>query len=164
MEVSIIVAMAKNGVIGKNNTLIWKLSDDLKFFRKCTTGHTVIMGRKTFDSIGKALPKRTNIIVSRNLNLQIENCLIASSLNDAIELAKSQENNQEVFIIGGQQIYELAQNLATKLYLTKVNAEPEGDAFFDFSPYENWEIINTQNFEKSETNEFSFEIIEFKRP
>ena len=160
MEISIIVAAAKNGVIGKDNQLLWKLSEDLKLFKKRTTGHAIIMGRKTFDSIGKALPNRVNIVISRNKYLKIEGCEVSKSLENAIEIAQEKSEQQEVFIIGGEKIYHLAQPLATKLYLTKVDAEMEGDAFFDDTPYKDWKVVSSVSYSKDEKNEFDFEVLE----
>ncbi len=158
MDISVLVAVAQNGVIGKDNQLLWKLSDDLKLFKKRTLGHTVIMGRKTFDSIGKPLPGRLNLIISRNPHLQIEGATVASSLEEAIRLASTLTDKNEIFIIGGQKIYELAPPFATRIYLTRVHADPEGDAFFDLSPYKNWKITDSVHFEASEKNEYDFEI------
>jgi dihydrofolate reductase len=164
MDISIIVAAAKNDVIGKDNQLLWKLSADLKLFKKRTTNQAIIMGRKTFDSIGKPLPNRINIVVSRSKDLEIEGCLVANSLERAIEIAKKDSNKEEIFIIGGEKIYTLAENLATKLYLTKVNADLEGDAFFDLKPYENWTIVSSVSYPKDEKNEYDFEVLEMVKP
>lgn len=156
MEVSVLVAVAENGVIGKDNQLIWKLSDDLKLFKKRTLGHVVIMGRKTFDSIGKPLPGRTNIVISRNPHLAIQGATVASSLEEALRLAEP--TTEEVFIIGGQKIYELAAPFATRIYFTRVHASPQGDAFFDLSPYAHWKTVDSVYFGRSEKNEYDFEI------
>ncbi|WP_367916564.1 dihydrofolate reductase [Leadbetterella sp. DM7] len=164
MDISVLVAVAKNGVIGKDNRLLWKLSDDLKLFKKRTLGHVVIMGRKTFDSIGRPLPGRINLVISRNPGLQLEGATIASSMEEALRLARTLTGKEEIFIIGGQQIYELAAPYATRLYLTRVNTAPEGDAFFDLSPYNNWETVDSVHFDPSEKNEYDFEIVTLKRP
>ena len=163
MDISVIVAVAKNGVIGKDNQLLWRLSEDLKLFKKHTTGHAIIMGRKTFESIGKSLPNRINIIVSRNKSLEIEGCKVVNSLENAIEIAKNLSEKNEIFIIGGEKIYQLAQPVATKLYLTKVDTKIEGDAFFDEKPYLNWSIISTVYYPKDEKNEHDFEVIEMRK-
>lgn len=164
MDISIIVAVAENGVIGKDNQLLWRLSEDLKLFKKRTTGHAIIMGRKTFDSIGKPLPNRVNIVISRSKDLEIEGCVVVNSLEKAIEVATQQTDKNEVFIIGGEKIYTLAENLATKLYLTKVNAKLEGDAFFDLKPYEKWSISSSVSYKKDEKNEYDFEVLELVKP
>ncbi|MFN3848524.1 MAG: dihydrofolate reductase [Spirosomataceae bacterium] len=162
MNISIIVAVAKNGAIGKDNQLLWRLSDDLKQFRKLTTGHTIIMGRKTFDSIGKALPNRINIIISRQENLQIEGCHVVNSIEKAIELAKKLEQNGEIFIIGGGNVYRQALGLTNKIYLTEVHAEIDGDTHFEFNHSE-WKEVNRISFEKNDKNEYDFDIIELTR-
>jgi dihydrofolate reductase len=164
MDISIIVAVAENGVIGKDNQLLWRLSEDLKMFKKRTTAHAIIMGRKTFDSIGKPLPNRTNIVISRTKDLKIEGCTVVNSLDKAIEIANQQTDKNEVFIIGGEKIYTLSEKIATKLYLTKVKAILEGDAFFDLKPYENWTLVSSVSYKKDEKNEYDFEVLEMFRP
>lgn len=160
MLVSIIVAVAKNGVIGKDNQLIWRLSDDLKNFRKLTTGHAVIMGRKTYDSIGKPLPNRVNIVISRQKDLEIEGCVIANSFENALEKAQKLSEKEEVFIIGGENIYNQALSIADKLYYTVVNVIIEGDAFFPKLDKNQWNVINRTQFSANEKNEYNFEVIE----
>lgn len=163
MIVSILVAVAKNGVIGKDNQLIWRLSEDLKNFKKLTLGHSIIMGRKTFDSIGKPLPGRTSIVISRNKDLVIPGCEVAGSLIKAIEKAAENEGNDEVFVIGGGEVFKQAHEVADKIYLTMIDAEPEGDAFFDSSPYNNWEEISRKVFKADDKNQYDFEIIELQK-
>ena len=126
-KLSIIVAMAKNRTIGVNNTLPWRCPEDLKHFKVLTMGHHMIMGRKTFDSIGKALPGRTTVVVTRDKNLKIEGCLIAHSLPDAIKLCAGDE---EAFIVGGADIYHQSLQLADTLYITEIQQNVEGDAHF----------------------------------
>ena len=131
--------------IGINNTLPWNIPEDLRNFKKLTFGNPIVMGRKTFDSIGKPLPGRRNIVISRNSALKIENCEIANSLDAAIRIAKSQ-NPDEVFIIGGAQIYEQAMQFADRLYLTEINQDVKGDAFFPNFSGKKWkEIRRRQN-------------------
>lgn len=164
MDISILVAVGQNGEIGKDNQLLWKLSDDLKLFKKRTLEHAIIMGRKTFDSIGKPLPGRVNIVISQNKSLKIEGCFVVHSLEEAIKTAEEQTDKNEIFIIGGQQIFELSTPIATKLYLTDVNAAfTDADTFFDVSPFENWEVASNQSFEKSDKNEYSFVIRELRK-
>lgn len=161
MDISILVAVGENGEIGKDNQLLWRLSDDLKLFKKRTLGHSIIMGRKTFDSIGKPLPKRENIVITTNKFLQIDGCIITHSLDEAIATA---ETSTEIFIIGGQQIFELATPIATKVYLTKVKASfKDADTFFDVSPFQDWQVVDTQYFTKDNNNEFDFEIVELRK-
>ena len=133
--ISIIAAVGRNNrAIGKAGALLWRISDDLKRFKVLTTGHTVIMGRKTFDSIGKALPNRTNIVITRNSDFKAERVTVAKSLEEAIRLAQTlaqaNHKNSEIFVIGGGEIYRQALQLSDKLYLTLVESEAEGDTFF----------------------------------
>ncbi|GAB4116126.1 MAG: dihydrofolate reductase DfrA [Sideroxydans sp.] len=126
-RLSIIVAMAKNRTIGVNNTLPWRCPEDLKHFKTLTMGHHMIMGRKTFDSIGKALPGRTTVVVTRDRNLKIEGCLVAHSLQDAIKLCST---DAEIFIVGGADIYAQSLALADSLYITEIQQDVQGDAHF----------------------------------
>lgn len=159
--ISIIVATAENGVIGKDNQLLWKLSADLKQFRILTTGHSIIMGRKTFDSIGRALPNRTNIVISRQKDLTLpEGVFKVNSLEKAIEFAKSQAGNEEIFIIGGGNIYEQALTLTDKIYLTEVKASIEGDAFFPSIDTNDWKEIARISHQKDDKNEYDFDFVE----
>ena len=121
--VSVIVAVAENGIIGDKNTLLWHISEDLRNFKRVTSGHPVIMGRKTFDSLGRPLPNRTNVVVTRQ-NLEIEGCKVVHSLEEALSLFSPEE---EVFVIGGAQIYAEALPLADRFYLTRVHHAYEGD-------------------------------------
>jgi dihydrofolate reductase len=158
--VSIIVAVAQNGVIGKDNELIWRLSDDLKLFKTQTVGNTVIMGRKTYDSIGKPLPNRTNIVISRS-KIKIEGTSVVNSLKEAVDEAGKLNPGKEIFIIGGEQIYKLATPLVNKLYLTQVKAEVEGDVFFDLNPFKAWQKVSEIEFEKSDKNQYDFSVSEW---
>lgn len=136
--ISVIAAIGRNRVLGKDNKLLWRIPDDLKRFKALTLGHPVIMGRKTFESIlaslGKPLPGRTNIVVTRDASWQHEGVIAASSIEDAIEKAKEATGGEEIFIGGGGQIYTEALPLVDKLYLTLIDDEKEGDSFFP--PYE----------------------------
>ncbi len=132
MSISIIVAIAENNVIGNDNCLIWHLPADLKYFKEKTTGHCVITGRKNYESIPKKfrpLPNRTNIIISRQKDYYAPGAAVVGSIDEAIEKAK-QSGREEIFIIGGAQIYEQTMHLADKLYITKIYHSFEGDAFF----------------------------------
>lgn len=124
--ISIIVAVARNGVIGGGNTLLWHISEDLKRFKALTTGHPVVMGRKTFESLGRPLPNRTNVVVTRQ-HIEIPGCTVAGSLEEALALFPAQE---EVFVTGGGQIYAQALPLADRIYLTTVMRDYEGDTRF----------------------------------
>lgn len=133
---SMIVAVARGGVIGLNNTLPWHLPEDLKRFRALTTGHHIIMGRKTYESLNRLLPGRTTVIVTRNTDYAVEGALIAHSLEAAVALA---QHDDEPFLIGGAELYQQGVKLARRLYLTEIDAEFEGDAFlpaFDLSTWQ----------------------------
>lgn len=164
MEIALLVAAAENGAIGKDNALLWRLRDDLKLFKKRTLGHAVIMGRKTYESIGKPLPGRLNIVISRDPELEIPGCTVASSLPEAFQRAGETYPDQEIFVIGGGKIYELAAPYATKLYLTRVHAAPEADTFFDASPYSHWRETERILLPASEHNEFSAEVLTLVKP
>ena len=140
-NVSIIVAVAKNGVIGKNNTLPWHLPEDLKRFRALTTGHHIIMGRKTYESLGRLLPGRTTVIVTRNQGYQLEGALVAYSLEAAMALCK---NDNEAFLIGGAELYQTGIKLANKLYLTEIDLDIAGDAFFPEFDESEWQEISRE--------------------
>ncbi len=141
-SLSIIVATANNDVIGVNNTLPWHLPEDLKRFRALTTGHHIIMGRKTYESLGRLLPNRTTIIVTRNKDYKIEGALIANSLEAAIALCKG---DSEPFLIGGAELYQHGLTLATRLYMTRVHAEFPGDAFFPAVNFNHWQLIEKKD-------------------
>ncbi len=137
MKISLIASVGKNRELGRGNELLFKIPEDMKMFREKTTGHVVIMGRKTFESIGRILPNRTNIVVSRDTNLQLpEGVILADSIEKALEVAREVEE-KEIFVIGGAQIYEQALPFADKLYLTVVNKTVgDADAFFpDYSEF-----------------------------
>ena len=136
MKISIIAAIAQNNAIGLNNQLIWHLPTDLLFFKKTTLNCTIIMGRKTFDSIGKALPKRKNIIISNNLNFNAPGCLVVQNIHEAI----AQADSQEVFIVGGASIYEQSMHIADKLYITHVHHNFDADTFFPKIDANLWKI------------------------
>jgi dihydrofolate reductase len=138
-KLSIIVAMAINRTIGVNNTLPWRCPEDLKHFKMLTMGHHMIMGRKTFDSIGKPLPGRTTVVVTRNTDLEIEGCTIAHSLNDAIAACAGDE---EIFVVGGAELYRQAVSVADTLYFTEIQQDVEGDAHFPEFDYSAWREIS----------------------
>jgi dihydrofolate reductase len=168
MEIAIVVAFANNQVIGKDNKLLWHLPADMRFFKNLTSGHIIIMGRKTYDSIGKPLPNRENIVISRDEKLSIEGCIVVNSLEKAIEKAKeineslSKENKKTAFVIGGEQIYKLAIGLAHKLYITKIKANFEGDAFFPKFDFDNWEITEKIDHKKDEKNQFDYHFLTYQ--
>jgi dihydrofolate reductase len=155
--IKIIVATSKNKVIGNNNELIWKLSSDLKRFKELTTGHPVVMGRKTYESIGKPLPNRRNIIITRNLEYEVNVCEVVSSLEEALLLT-----NNDCFIIGGGEIYKQSLEVADKIYLTLVHKDFEGDTTFPELGKE-WATIDTKDFDADEKNEYNYSFIEYDR-
>ncbi|GHU82049.1 dihydrofolate reductase [Bacteroidia bacterium] len=162
MTISIIVAIGKNNEIGKGNDLLCRLSADLKHFKEITLGHTVVMGRKTFDSLPKGpLPNRRNVVISRNKDLKIEGAEVYSSLDyTLIKLL----DETEVFIIGGAQIYEQTLPIADKLYLTKIHAGfPEADIFFPPIDWKVWREIGRETFPADEKNPYSFSFLEYER-
>ena len=162
--ISIIVATAQNNVIGKDNQLLWKLSADMKQFKFLTTGHSVIMGRKTFESIARALPNRTNIVISRQHNFVLpESVLQANSLENAIEMAQNEAGSEEIFIIGGGNIYKQSLHITDKIYLTEVKASLEGDAFFPKLDAAEWTEISRISHLKDEKNEYDFDFVELAK-
>lgn len=166
IKTSIIVARAKNGVIGKGNALPWHLPSDLKFFKAKTTGHVIIMGRKTFQSLPKLLPNRTHIVISRDMDFIASGALVYSNLNAAVAAGKAialNKNQNEIFIIGGAQIYRDSLNIADTLYVTEVNCEIDGDAKFPEILPEKFKKTASEFPQKAEKDEFSFEFAEFSR-
>ena len=159
---SIIVAKAKNNVIGKNNELIWHLPEDLKRFKKLTTGHTIIMGRKTFESLGRVLPERKHIIFSQNPDFKVddENVEIVHSM---LQIQEYIESEEEHFVIGGAMIYNLLMPYINKMYVTQINKEFEGDAFFPKINEDIWkETERISNIQDEETN-LEYEFITYEK-
>lgn len=152
-NISIIVAIAKNYAIGKNNELLWHISDDLKRFKKYTTGNVVIMGKNTFLSLPKgALPNRKNIVITDDKNDKFDGADVVFSIDEAIEKASSEKEN---FIIGGGMIYKQFLPIANKLYLTQINKDFDADTFFPEINFNEWKLEHEEFVEKSEKNEFS---------
>jgi len=152
-NLSIIVAMSSNRVIGVNNTLPWHLSEDLKHFKSLTTGHTIIMGRKTYESIGRPLPNRRNIVISRNSNTSYEGVEVVHSLEDAFSIST---NDKEVFVIGGSNIYEQALSFVDQLYITEIKKSFIGDAFFPEINKQIWIEYSRDDHITNDGLEFSF--------
>ncbi len=159
--IHLVVAKSDNNVIGHDNQLIWHLPNDLKHFKEITTGHPIIMGRKTFESIGRALPNRTNIIITRNKNYSIENTKVAHSLNEAIEIAK--KIDEDIFIIGGGKIYEQALDLVDILEVTEVHENFEGDTYFPVIDLNVWKEISRIKHHKDEKNKFDYSFVRYER-
>jgi len=162
MSLSIIAAIGKNNELGKENTLLWDLPLDLKHFKEITSGKTIIMGQKTFESIGRPLPNRRNIVLTRDENLKIEGVEIVYSMEEAFALLG--ENETESFVIGGGQIYRLFFGKASKLYLTHVEAEfPEADTFFPSIIPSEWRVISKEFHPADEKHQYNFTFKVYER-
>lgn len=157
---SIIVAVANNQVIGKDNQLIWHLPEDLKRFKTLTTGHTIIMGRKTFESLGRILPNRKHIILCNDAKLQIEDENV-EILEDISMLKPYIDSQEEHFIIGGATIYRLLMPYATKMYITHIHQEFEGDVYFPEIKQEEWKIVAKEKGLKNEKNPYNYEYVTY---
>lgn len=158
--VTIIAAIANNNALGINNKLIWHLPEDLKRFKRVTNGHHVIMGRKTFESLGKPLPNRTTIIITRNKNYKANNCIVVNSLDEALKNAKQDKNP---FILGGAEIYKLAMPIVDKLDLTIVHHEFEADAFFPEIDTSIWKEKSREKFKADEMNKFDYSFVTYEK-
>lgn len=159
-KLSLIVAVAKNGIIGTGGTMPWHITEDFAHFKAVTLGHSVIMGRKTYESIGRPLPRRRNIVITRNAELTIEGCEMAGSLEGAIAMCAGEE---EVFVIGGGEIYRQAMPLADKLYITHVDLEVEGDTRFpDIDPAV-WHEVSREDFPHGSAFPHPFSFVDYER-
>ncbi|UTW48202.1 dihydrofolate reductase [Bacterioplanoides sp. SCSIO 12839] len=170
MKLSLIVALAQNHVIGRDNKLPWYLPNDLKYFKQVTLGKPVIMGRKTYESIGKPLPGRTNIIITRQADYQpagaTDSVKVVSSLDDARELAENItliDGQQEAMIIGGAEIYTLALPLVDRMYLTEVHADVEGDAYFPEFERHGWHQVAGEDFQAEGPNPYNYSFNVYER-
>jgi dihydrofolate reductase len=157
MRISIIVAAAENGIIGRGGGLPWRLSDDLRRFKRLTMGHTIIMGRRTWESIGGALPGRRTIVVSRNPKLQIDvaDVEVAASLEKALEFANA-SGEDEAFIVGGAELYRESLSRADRIYLTRVCAAVDGDTSFPSVVWNEWQLVESEEHEPTEKNEYAY--------
>ncbi|WP_020537370.1 dihydrofolate reductase [Lewinella cohaerens] len=155
MIVSAIVAAAQNNVIGDGNDIPWRISSDLKYFKRTTLDHHVIMGRKTFASMGRPLPKRTNVVLTRDLMFTATGILVAHSIEEALTIAYDNDET-EVFIIGGGEIYKQSMHYVDKVYLTRVSAAPEGEVVFPDLPEAEWELISSEPHQAGERDEHDF--------
>lgn len=158
-KLSIIVAMSTNRVIGLNNRLPWRLSADLKRFKSLTLGHTLLMGRQTYQSIGRPLPGRTIVVLTRQKDFAPEGVLVAHSLDEALTLA----TGEEVFIAGGAQIYHQTLPLADRLYLTIIDAPVAGDAYFPAFDESDWQLLSEERHDPSEANPYSYRFLVYER-
>jgi dihydrofolate reductase len=162
MLVSAIVAVGKNLVIGHDGRIPWYLPADLKYFKRTTLDHFVIMGRRSFESIGKPLPNRTNVVVTRDPFFIATGCLIAQSVEQALELAWDAEET-EAFIIGGGEIYRQSMQFWDRIYLTEVEVETRGDTFFPAPDWEQWTLVSEEPHLPDEKNEFAWSFKVFER-
>lgn len=161
MDISLVVAAADNGVIGKDNRLLWRLSADLQRFRRLTSGHHILMGRKTYDSIGKPLPNRVSLVVTKDETLKIEGAHVFNDVNNAIDFARQQKES-ELFIIGGGDIFNQTIDHASTIYMTEVKKKLEGDTFFKYDPAE-WYISYQEFTPSDEKNDFDTVYLVLKR-
>ncbi len=166
MKLALICAMAKNGVIGNNNMLPWRLPEDLRYFRRTTMGHSIIMGRKTWESIGKPLPGRTNIVVTRQKDYQAEGAKVRTSLEAAMRLAENIaaiDGAEQAFVIGGAEIYRLALPRASLFHLTRIQAEVPGDTILNGFIESEWEEFSREDFSRDDNNPFDYSICLLRR-
>ncbi len=159
---SLIVAVAKNNVIGKDNTLIWHLPDDLKHFKEITSGKTIIMGRKTFESLGRILPKRKHVVLCKSGNLNVDDERV-EIIKDISELDKYINDKEEHFVIGGATIYKLLFNKVNKMYITRINEDFEGDAYFPEFDENMWKIVSKEKGPRDEKNPYDYDYITYER-
>ena len=160
-EICIVVARAKNGVIGGDNQLVWMLPADLKHFKSITFGHPIIMGRTTHTSIGRPLPDRQNIVITTDNDYQAPGCVIAHSTDEALDIA-NQSNPEKICIIGGGQIYQQMLPITTKIYLTEVDVEPNGDVYFNFDPRD-WQQVSSESHQADDKNPYNYRFVELER-
>lgn len=162
MIISAIVAASKNWVIGKDNEIPWYIPNDLRYFRRMTLGHHIILGRKNYESIGKPLPKRTNLIITRDTDFEAPGCLVMHNIDDAINHAKKQKE-EEVFICGGGQIYAQTMDRVDKLYFTEIEAVVEGDVFFPEIDFSKWNQISIERNQADERHEYGYNFMVYER-
>ena len=165
MIISMIAAVSKNRVIGRDNDLPWKLPDDMKFFMETTKGHHSIMGRKNYESIPhkfKPLPNRTNIVVTRQKNFNAPGCIVVDSVEKGLTIAR-QNHETEAFVIGGAEIYKLGLPFADRLYLTEINAEIQGDTFFPEYDKSQWKETSRQHHGKDERHVYDFDFVVYDK-
>lgn len=157
---TIIAAAAENNALGKDNDLVWHLPDDFKRFKKLTTGHHIIMGRKTFESFPQPLPNRTHVVITRQQDYDNENCIVVHNLKDALAFASKDE---QPFIIGGGEIYKQSLSYADKIELTRVYGEFEADTYFPELDMNDWELVHEEFHEKDEKHNYAFSYLTYER-
>jgi len=158
-----VVAAARNGVIGREGALPWRLKDDLAIFKKITSGHPVVMGRKTMEALGKPLPGRTNIVITRNPDALLPGFVFGGDIPTALDLARKAPGSELVCIIGGGQIYAQAMDIADILYVSRVDVEPHGDAHYPDIPTTEWVLTEAQRYPANDRNEHAFEFQVWER-
>ncbi len=159
-NLSLIAAVAENNVIGKNNNLIWHLPNDLKYFKKITSEHTIIMGRKNFEAIGRALPNRKSVVISRNKNYKAKDCVVVNNIEEAVNQAKGDD---EPFVIGGGEIYKQMLSLVNKIYLTRVHASFKGDTFFPELDKREWKLISEEKNKVDDKHKYPYTFFVYER-
>lgn len=162
MIISQIVAVSLNKVIGKNNALPWKMPTDMAYFKKTTWGHHIITGRKNYEAEGKALPGRVNIVLTHNFDYKIPDGIVVHRFDDAIAIA-SQVDEEELFVVGGAEIYKLSIPFTDRIYLTRIHAVIEGDTFYPEPDWNEWELISKESHMKDEQNPYDFDFIIYER-
>lgn len=167
MRIALIWAMSENRVIGRDNKLPWYLPNDLKYFKQVTSGKPVIMGRKTYDSIGRPLPNRTNIVITRDTGFSAEGCQLVHSLDEALSLAEAQlvvDGGDEAIVMGGAEIYAQALPRADRLYVTLVHADVAGDAVFPAIDFDAWQERAREDFAAQDPNPYNYSFVIYDRP
>ncbi|HJT17498.1 MAG TPA: dihydrofolate reductase [Thermoanaerobaculia bacterium] len=161
MTISIIAAVSDNNVIGRDNAIPWRQSTDLKRLKKLTMGHHFVMGRKTFESLDGPLPGRTIVVITRDASYRADGAIVAPSLERALDMSRIDD---EIFIGGGSQIFELALHVADRMYLTRVHAEVEGDTFFpEFDDVTEWQLVDAEHCEADEKNQYPYSFLTYER-
>ncbi len=166
IRLAVIVAAAENGVIGRNNALPWHLPQDLRYFKRVTMGKPIVMGRKTFESIGRPLPGRTNIVITRNPDFTAEGVRVVASLDEALRLAGDIariDGAQELVVIGGVEIYKASIPRADRLYITEVHASVKGDAFLPEIDWEHWREVGREHHGASDANPYEYSFVVYNR-
>jgi len=162
VKLSMIVAVADNGMIGNKNQLLWDLPRDMQYFRKTTEGHAVIMGQKTYQSIGRPLPHRLNIIITHKPDLQINGCTVVHSPQEAISVARD-TGEVEAFVIGGAQIYVAMFPMADRIYFTRVHASPQGDVSFPSFSTSEWKEVSREEYPADSENKYAMDFLVYER-
>ena len=162
MIISLIVAADEKNAIGNENQLLCYLPADLKYFKATTTGHHIIMGRKTYESVGRPLPNRTNIVISSNVDLKLEGCIVQASLEEGIAIAKKNEET-ELFITGGGNVYKQSLAIADRVYLTRIHHQFKADTYFPELTESEWKLTSSLEMKKDEKNLFDFSFLIFER-